>query len=105
MTAELNMDGRMIFDDQVSELIDLLMNVRGVAMVYRMEERISWIRAVGEPGLRVSLGKLDDRQRKLIEDMVFERKTGYEIMKKLGMEDETFYDELADLRMILGESV
>ncbi len=45
-------DGMLIFDDDMSEVIDRLLNVEGIKKFYITGKRRTWIRRVGDEGLR-----------------------------------------------------
>ena len=104
MAIEMNMDGKVIFDDQISERIDGLLAVRGVAMVYRMEKTVSWMKVIGDCDLKHGLRKLSDRQRRFIESVVFEQENQYEVMVRYHMTDEEMFDAMTELRNVLAET-
>lgn len=68
-------DGFVWFDDQISELADLLLNVQGLAYIYKKKKNHRWIRKVGDAGLRSALRKMSKVQIRMIEELVFEDKT------------------------------
>ena len=51
-------DGFIWFEDQISELADLLLNVQGLAHIYKKKKNHRWIRKVGDSGLRSALRKM-----------------------------------------------
>ncbi len=105
MSAELNMDGKVIFDDQISEMIDTLLSVRGVSMIYFTNGKASWMKAAGDSGLRSGLRKLTDRQREIAESIVFEHRSQYEVMVRYHMTNEEMFEEMTALRNLLADAV
>ena len=78
-------DGFVWFDDQISELADLLLNVQGLAHIYKKKKNHRWIRKVGDAGLRSALRKMSKVQIRMIEELVFEDKTITDIRIETGL--------------------
>ena len=60
-------DGMLIFDDDMSDLIDKLLNMEGIKRVYITDKHKTWIRHVRDEGLRGGLEALSERQIAIIE--------------------------------------
>ena len=68
-------DGFVWFEDQISELADLLLNVQGLAYIYKKKKNHRWIRKVSDADLRSALRKMSKVQIRMIEALVLEDKT------------------------------
>lgn len=78
-------DGFVWFEDQISELADLLLNVQGLACIYKKKKNHRWIRKVDDAGLRSALRKMSKVQLRLIEELVFEDKTITDVRIETGL--------------------
>lgn len=78
-------DGFIWFDDQISELADLLLNAQGLAHIYKKKKNHRWIRKVGDADLRSALRKMSKAQIGMIEALVFEGKTITDIHIETGL--------------------
>jgi len=78
-------DGFIWFDDQISELADMLLNVQGLAYIYRKKKNHRWIRKVGDTGLRSALRNMSKLQIRMIEELVFEEKNITDIQIETGL--------------------
>lgn len=93
-------DGFVWFEDQISELADLLLNVRGLAHIYKKKKNHRWIRKVGDADLRSALRKMSKVQIMLIEEMVFEDKTITDVEIETGL---TITEICNEVRMMIGQ--
>lgn len=78
-------DGFVWFEDQISELADLLLNVQGLAHIYKKKKNHRWIRKVGDADLRSALRKMSKVQIRMIEELVFEDKTITDVRIETGL--------------------
>lgn len=78
-------DGFVWFEDQISELADLLLNVQGLAHIYKKKKNHRWIRKVGDADLRSALRKMSKVQIRMIEELVFENKTITDVRIETGL--------------------
>lgn len=78
-------DGFIWFEDQISELADLLLNVQGLTYIYKKKRNHRWIRKVGDAGLRSALRKMSKVQIRMIEELVFEDKTITDVRIETGL--------------------
>ena len=91
-------DGFVWFEDQISELADLLLNVQGLAHIYKKKRKHRWIRKVGDADLRSSLRKMKKVQIRMIEELVFEHKTITDIRIETGLTITEICNEIRDMR-------
>ena len=94
-------DGFIWFEDQISELADLLLNVQGLAYIYKKKKNHRWIRKVGDSGLRSALRKMSKVQIRMIEELVFEDKTVTDIQRELNLTFTEIRIEIRDMRKAL----
>ena len=94
-------DGFVWFDDQISELADLLLNVQGLALIYKKKKNHRWIRKVGDAGLRSALRKMSKVQIRMIEELVFEDKTITDIRLETGLTITELCNEVRIMNMQL----
>ena len=78
-------DGFVWFEDQISELADLLLNVQGLAYIYMKKKNHRWIRKVGDADLRSALRRMSKVQLRMIEELVFEDKTITDVRIETGL--------------------
>ena len=78
-------DGFVWVEDQISELADLLLNVQGLAHIYKKKKNHRWIRKVGDADLRSALRKMSKVQIRMIEELVFEDKTITDVRIETGL--------------------
>ena len=91
-------DGFIWFDDQISEMVDLLLNVKGVTQTYRKKKRHCWIRKIKDAGLRSALKKMSRIQIRIIEELVFEDKTITDIQIETGLTITEICNETRNMR-------
>ena len=94
-------DGFVWFEDQISELADLLLNVQGLANIYRKKKNHSWIRKVGDAGLRSALRKMSKGQIRMIEELVFEDKTVTDIQRDMNLTITEIHMAIREMRKAL----
>ena len=78
-------DGFVWFEDQISELADLLLNVQWLAYIYQKKKNHRWIRKVGDADLRSALRRMSKVQLRMIEELVFEDKTITDVRIETGL--------------------
>ena len=94
-------DGMVWFEDQVSDMADILLNVKGIASVYKKKKGRRWIRKVGDDGLRSALRRMSRTQIRMIEDLVFEGKTITDVQNETGLSVTKICSEVREMRKIL----
>lgn len=78
-------DGFVWFEDQISDLADLLLSVKGVAYTYKKKKGRRWIRKIMDDGLRSALKRMSRIQIRMIEELVFEDKSITDIQIETGL--------------------
>ena len=78
-------DGFIWFEDQIAELADLLLNVQGLAYIYKKKRNHRWIRKGGDADLKSALRKMSKLQLRMIEELVFEDKTITDVRIETGL--------------------
>lgn len=98
MSNQYREDGFIWFDDQLSELADLLLNVQGLAIIYKKKKGRNWIRKIKDAGLRSALKKMSRIQIRIIEELVFEDKTITDIQIETGLTITEICNETRNMR-------
>ena len=98
-------DGFIWFEDQISELADLLLNVQGLAYIYRKKKNHRWIRKVRDHGLRSALDKMNKVQIRMIEELIFENKTITDIHIETGLSITEICNETRRMKVLLIEAM
>ena len=94
-------DGFVWFEDQISELADLLITVQGIRFIYLKKHDHSWIARTGDEGMRFALLNMSETQLRMIEELVFEDKTVTDIHRELNLTITEIRMELRDMRKAL----
>ena len=94
-------DGIIWFDDQISEMADLLITVQGIRFIYMKKHDRSWISRVGDEGLRFALWSMTEIQLRIIEELVFEDKTVTDIQREMDLTITEIRMEIRDMRKAL----
>ena len=94
-------DGMLIFDDDMSDLIDKLLNMEGIKRVYITDKHKTWIRHVRDEGLRGGLEALSERQIAIIEALVFDRKSPLDVRADMELSVKEIRIEIRTIRSIL----
>lgn len=94
-------DGCVWFEDQISEMADLLITVQGIRYLYMKKHDRSWVRRIGDDGLRFALMSMSEIQLRMIEELVFEDKTVTDIRMELNMTITEIRMEIRDMRKAL----
>ncbi|MBR3125209.1 MAG: hypothetical protein IKF42_07375 [Mogibacterium sp.] len=94
-------DGIIWFEDQISEMADLLITVQGIRFIYMKKHDRSWISRVGDEGLRFALWSMTEIQLRIIEELVFEDKTVTDIQREMDLTITEIRMEIRDMRKAL----
>ena len=94
-------DGMLIFDDDMSDLIDKLLNMEGIKRVYITDKHKTWIRHVRDEGMRGGLEALSERQIAIIEALVFDRKSPLDVRADMELSVKEIRIEIRTIRSIL----
>ena len=66
-------DGFVWFEDQISEMADLLITVQGIRFIYLKKRDRSWIERIGDDGMRFALMNMSEIQLRMIEELIGRR--------------------------------
>ena len=94
-------DGIVWFDDQISEMADLLITVQGVRYIYLKKHDRSWISRIGDEGMRFALWSMSEIQLRIIEALVFEDKTVTDVRREMDLTITEIRMEIRDMRKAL----
>lgn len=91
--------GYMFYDDDdLSEMIGSHLNVEGVRETYLEKRDRSWIRTIDDIYIRMGLLRLNDRELKIIEALVFERRNIIDIRTQLCVSTTEFHRIIKGMR-------
>ena len=94
-------DGIIWFDDQISEMADLLITVQGIRYIYMKKHDRSWISRVGDEGMRFALWSMSEIQLRIIEALVFEGQTVTDVQREMDLTITEIRMEIRDMRKAL----
>lgn len=90
-----------IIEEDFGRMIDLLLNTEDVRKAYQRGEGHIWIGCIGDGFLQEGLRHLDRQMLYIIESLVFEDMTIYEVSQYLGMDMDAVYEKIQESRRIL----
>lgn len=93
-------NGMLIYSDDMSKIIDMLLSVDGLKETYQKKHDRSWIRKVDDD-LKTGLLKLSDVQLSIIEGFIFEDKCIANLKGELGLSLKDIRIEIRNAREIL----
>jgi hypothetical protein len=93
-------NGMLIYSDDMSKIIDMLLSVDGLKETYQKKHDRSWIRKVDDD-LETGLLKLSDVQLSIIEKSIFENASVGDLKNELGLSLEEIRIEIKKAREIL----
>ena len=94
-------DGFVWFEDQISEMADLLITVQGIRYIYMKKHDRSWISRVADEGMRFALWNMSETQLRMIEELILEDKTVTDIHRELNLTITEIRMELREMRKAL----
>lgn len=90
-----------IIEEDFGRMIDLLLNTEDVRKAYQQGDGHTWVGCIGDGSLQEGLRHLDRQMLSMIEDLVFEDMTVYEVSQHLGMDMDAVYEKIQESRRIL----
>ena len=90
-----------IIEEDFGRMIDLLLNTENVRKAYQRGDGHTWIGCIGDGSLQEGLRHLDRQMLHIIESLVFEDMTIYEVSRHLGIDTDTVYEKIQESRRIL----
>ena len=94
-------DGFVWFEDQISEMADLLITVQGIRYIYMKKHDRSWISRVGDEGMRFALWSMAEILLRIIEALVFEGQTVTDVQREMDLTITEIRMEIRDMRKAL----
>ena len=91
-------DGIVWFDEQISKMADLLLTVQGIRFFYLKKHDRSWIRRIGDDGMRFALLHMSETQLRIIEELIFEDKTVTDIRIEMNLSITEIRMEIRNMR-------
>ena len=98
---EYRNDGGMWFDDHICELADLLLGAEGIRYIYLQKRDRTWIRKLGDDGMRYAVMSMTEIQITIIELLIFEDRTVTDIRRILDLTMTEFRIEIREMRKAL----
>lgn len=90
-----------VIEEDFGRMIDLLLNEEDVRKAYQQEDGHTWIDCIGDEFLQEGLWHLDGQMLSIIESLVFEDMTIYEVSQHLGIDTDSVYEKIQESRRIL----
>lgn len=90
-----------IIEEDFGRMIDLLLNTEDVRKAYQRGDGHTWTGCTGDGFLQEELRHLDRQMLSIIESLVFEDMTLYEVSQHLGMDMDAVYEKIQESRWIL----
>ena len=90
-----------IIEEDFGRMIDLLLNTEDVRKAYQRGDGHTWIGCIGDGFLQEGLRHLDGQMLSIIETLVFEDMTIYEVSQHLGIDTDSVYEKIQESRRIL----
>lgn len=94
-------DGLVWFDDQISEMADLLLGVQGLRFIYLKRRDRTWIYKLGDDDMRYALLQMTEKQLRIIEELIFEDKNVMDIRRELDLTVTEIRMEIREMRKAL----
>ena len=94
-------DVDIIIEEDFGRMIDLLLNTEDVREAYQQEDGHTWVGCIGDEFLQEGLRHLDGQMLSIIECIVFEDITLYEVSQYLGMDTDAVYEKIQESRKVL----
>lgn len=90
-----------IIEEDFGRMIDLLLTTEDVRKAYQRGDGHTWVGCIGDEFLREGLRHLDGQMLSIIETLVFEDMTIYEVSQHLGMDADAVYEKIQESRKVL----
>ena len=90
-----------IIEEDFGRMIDLLLNTEDVRKAYQRGDGHTWVGCIGDEFLREGLRHLDGQMLSIIESLVFEDMTIYEVSQHLGIDTDSVYEKIQESRKVL----
>ena len=94
-------DGRVWFDDHICEMADMMLGIEGLRYIYLKKHDRTWIRKLGDDGMKFAVMSMTEVQLRIIELLIFEDRTVTDIRRTLDLTITELRIEIRDMRKAL----
>ena len=94
-------DGRVWFDDHICEMADMMLGTEGLRYIYLKKHDRTWIRKLGDDGMKFAVMSMTEVQLRIIELLIFENRTVTDIRRTLDLTITELRIEIRDMRKAL----
>ena len=94
-------DGRVWFDDHICEMADMMLGTEGLRYIYLKKHDRTWIRKLGDDGMKFAVMSMTEVQLRIIELLIFEDRTLTDIRRTLDLTITELRIEIRDMRKAL----
>ena len=94
-------DGRVWFDDHICEMADMMLGIEGLRYIYLKKHDRTWIRKLGDDGMKFAVMSMTEVQLRIIELLIFEDRTVTDIRRTLDLTISELRVEIRDMRKAL----
>ena len=94
-------DGRVWLDDHICEMADMMLGIEGLRYIYLKKHDRTWIRKLGDDGMRFAFMSMTEVQLRIIELLIFEDRTVTDIRRTLNLTITELRIEIRDMRKAL----
>ena len=94
-------DGRVWFDDHICEMADMMLGTEGLRYIYLKKHDRTWIRKLGDDGMKFAVMSMTEVQLRIIELLIFEDRTVTDIRRTLDLTITELRIEIRDMRKAL----
>ena len=94
-------DGRVWFDDHICEMADMMLGTEGLRYIYLKKHDRTWIRKLGDDGMKFAVMSMTEVQLRIIELLIFEDRTVTDIRRTVDLTITELRIEIRDMRKAL----
>ena len=94
-------DGRVWLDDHICEMADMMLGIEGLRYIYLKKHDRTWIRKLGDDGMKFAVMSMTEVQLRIIELLIFEDRTVTDIRRTLDLMITELRIEIRDMRKAL----
>ena len=94
-------DGRVWLDDHICEMADMMLGIEGLRYIDRKKHDRTWIRKLGDDGMKFAVMSMTEVQLRIIELLIFEDRTVTDIRRTLDLTITELRIEIRDMRKAL----
>ena len=94
-------DGRVWFDDHICEMADMMLGTEGLRYIYLKKHDRTWIRKLGDDGMKFAVMSMTEVQLRIIGLLIFEDRTVTDIRRTLDLTISELRIEIRDMRKAL----